>query len=605
MNFPGIGENKTMVERLTSDRKRRRFIVYDLEWRRETCELTLVGVLDRKRGYRHYLSVDAFLDAEIRPHNSGAWFGAHAGGLADILFLFHKFVARGWKCSGITSGSSLIIFVVERGKHRYTFVDTYWILRDRLAKIAKSVGLEKGSADFDGSLADLIPYNEMDCEILLTALERFESEIWDLGGELSMTIASTAMNLFRRVYLSEDWNVTRVVSQSLRSGYHGGRVEVYEYGRKENGNMYDINSSFSYSMIQPMPGSFMRTGRTIRPCSWVNATVRSSGNIPPLPFKADALYFPVGEWRGWFYVDELDQPGVEILQVHKVYEFQASHDLAGYVNDIYGRRKATDDPFRKLVYKYLLNSLYGKFGEREEKEKLIVNPSPEWFDTRKAAAKAARERGDEWTQAEMLIPGVFVDREELPVAHEHVALCAAITAVARVTIRKFMAQASSVHYCDTDGFSTFDEFPVSDALGALKLVKNYGVAEFFAPKIYRYDDDVRTKGFPLRAIAEELERNGELLAEYKVIDGELSPEVRLELYGKITAGETMHFRRMRRVGEQLNKRQTPVPVIETAKKQFHGRKGKRRILDGGMTEPWPVDSLSPNLSNKMDDELND
>src|SRR5688572_3404823 len=101
-----------MVSRNLKPRKRRKLIVYDLEWYPENAKLRLVGVKDRRKGYRSFETVDAFLDAELTKTNHGAWFGAHAGGLADILFVLPRLIARGYRCSGISAGSSLILVTV-------------------------------------------------------------------------------------------------------------------------------------------------------------------------------------------------------------------------------------------------------------------------------------------------------------------------------------------------------------------------------------------------------------------------------------------------------------------------------------------------------------
>lgn len=609
-----------MLTPINSARKRVKKIVYDLEWmpgskltgdeqgrKHLAPHLRLVGVKDRARGYRSYLSVEAFLRGELVGRNHGAWFYAHAGGLADINFIFAKLLDAGFECSAVSSGSSLIFVTVKRGRYKWAFVDSYWTLRDRLAVIGHSIGVEKLSCAFDAPLNELITYNHYDCEILLRALERTEDELWELGGELKPTLASCAMNLFRRAYLTRAYDVPHVISDELRSGYFGGRVEIFARKIWEKAFYYDINSSFPWVMTQELPGSFQRTSRTIKPRSWVKATVRASGDIPPLPWRGpDALYFPVGEWEGWFYSGELEQSGVEIVKVHQVYEFESRTDLAPYVEDIYKRRKATDDEFLRLLYKLLMNSLYGKFGERREKQKLVINPSAEWLESMKAEARQAFERGEDYTRCELLIPGVFVERTEVTVQHEHVGLCGAITAMARVRLREFMTSARPVFYCDTDGFATTKgDVPTSNELGGLKLEKIFEpfedangepmpAAEFVAPKIYRLGDKVKAKGFPLRGIVEYLRTNGTELAKFDLDPNDPlgSPQLRLDLFGRIARGDTLYFEKMMRVGEQLNQEATPTAVEVVSRKQFrNAARPKRRTDDEGNTSPWHVDEI--------------
>ena len=187
----------------------------------------------------------------------GAWFFAHAGGLSDMQFVLDDLLAEiktqvqlvgpgtrsratygpggerlteeadvvgpggsSWKIRASFSGSSAIIVHVSSGKNAWHFVDSYWLLRDKLANIGKAIGIRKGDTpeaklwmsrrfgrqvdDFDTlsktekaifyaevPIEILRSYNKIDCEILWRAVAAFEEEIVGLGGQLQQTIAST------------------------------------------------------------------------------------------------------------------------------------------------------------------------------------------------------------------------------------------------------------------------------------------------------------------------------------------------------------------------------------------------------------------------------
>lgn len=576
---------------LTSERRKLRLATYDLEWLPREMKLRLIGVKDREKGYRYYENVDTFLTSELTTKNNGKVYFAHAGGLADILFIFGRLLERGYQCYGVSSGSSIIILRVERGSSSWTFVDSFWLFRDSLASIAESLGMKKGSCEWDAPLPELIDYNHLDNEILLRALERFEDELWELGGELKMTIASSGMTLFRRVYLTESLEVPRVVNETLRSGNCGGRVEVHK--RFATGTVYDwdINSSYPYTMTGTLPGNYRRASRKLGPLSWVRARVKTTGDIPALPYRKDALYFPNGEWDGWFYCEELDQTGIEITKIFQTYEFEPNDMLCAYVEDIYARRKATLDPFQKLVYKYLMNCLYGKFGERPDKIKLIINPSQAWLKKHREGWKRARNAGLEYEGCEILIPGVFLEKYLATVAHEHVGLAGAITASARKHLRSYMLEADPLYYCDTDGFvSSRADLEDSIELGALKLKRKAETGEFLRPKVYRLDNDIKAKGFPLKAIAEKMCEDGFEISDS--LDHPLSsPELRMDLFGQIKAGEEMHYHKMMRVGQQLKGRKIPRPIEVLMSKRLRNVRPKRCPLPFGDTRPWEVEEL--------------
>lgn len=626
-----------MLSPLDTIRKRVPITVYDLEWlpgsHARGLPLRLVGVYD-DRGYRSFLSAEAFLGWALTPANHGRRFYAHAGGLADILFLLKHLIKDGWQCSGISSGSSMIILEVRRDRYRWVFVDSFWTLRASLADIGKSIGMPKGECEFDAPLVELEQYNRQDCRILYYALKRLEDELWELGGELKCTLASCAMNLFRRAYLKDAIVVPRNVNDTLREFYPGGRTEVYQRKVRSRGYYYDINSSYPYAMTYDLPGSYTGSGRKLKPLCWALVTAKVTGYCPALPYKSDALYFPTGTIRGWFYVDELEQSGVEILKLERAFYFESQSFMAPYVHELYQRRKATTDEFLKLIYKLIMNSLYGKFGERTDKSKVLFNPSSDWLWQTRCARMVAGEaeapckacKGCKLSEArKMLIPGVYTEDHEVFVPHEHIGLCGAITAIARVNLRKHMTATPRLYYCDTDSIVT-DKAPAhiepggietSAELGGLKFEKLFDRGDFPAPKIYLLDGELKAKGFPCKAIAEHLiaeplralaeDRDPDPRLPLEVIVQELdadphkhpfvaSETLRQEIFARIVNHEPLAFRSMDRVQTQLNHPSSsdgPIAIEKERQKRFHARaRPKRCDTPDGNTRAWDVEELT-------------
>lgn len=570
-------------------RRFRDFLVYDLEWVPGTLDVRMVGVFDGER-YRYYSSVAAFLDHEIVRENRNRWFYAHAGGLADIQFLLpHFYDNENYQIDGCFSGSSAIIVRVQKGKHSWTFCDSYWLLKDSLANIGKSVGMEKtgpnaldlqsteeikqwyASIDFK----TLVEYNEIDLRILYSAIERFQEELYSLGGELQKTVASSAMNLFRRSYLKRPIYTNDAVNLEARESYFASRVEVFN-SECHDGYYYDINSSFPFSMTFPVPGTYL--GRVPRISeSWldddskpffahVDFTVPDC-DLPPTPTRiAGRVFFPVGRWQAFLSsidIRLLFECGAIIHRVNKVRTFEPRSDLKEYVEDIYSRRKATDDPFRRLVYKYLLNSLYGKFAERSEKETLLIHPE----------TTPSREY--------MLTPGVFVVPKVANVPHECVWISSYITARSRYNLYHLMRQSKRYYYCDTDGFaSDTPDMTTSAELGGLKLEKVIHHGKFIAPKVYRLDGMVdgeektivKAKGFSLGKGKEAIER-----------------------FETLIGGHDIEVDRMARIRENLRKGKVhPVETIVT--KRLQNMMPKRHTYSDGSTRPYTIDELREVLS---------
>lgn len=513
----------------------------------------------------------------VREHR-GMWFFAHAGGLFDMEFVLDELLnqikehlaarrqrsqvvydvngvkreesltatgpekdAPTWTIKAAFSGSSAIIIHVSKGKNTWHCVDSYWLFRDKLSKIGESIGIKKLDEEkrrtpeetrkyyAETPLSTLIPYNKVDCEILWKAIAAFEKEVLGLGGQLQQTIASTAMNLFRRSYLKRTIHTSEILNQIAVKSYFASRVEVFQR-HVEDFLIYDINSSFPYSMTFPLPADLIEMSTTIPEddddsCIYLaDATVEvPEMAIPPLPFRTQEdsrVFFPTGKWRSWFTSTDLRlafREGCTIHKIHECYRFEPFEDFGNYAREIYAMRAAADNPFRKLLLKYLLNSLYGKAAESLMKQEMLINPAEEDLDR---------------TQLQMLQPGIWLREKEVAIAHRHVVVSAIITALSRRHLYDYAKmceeQKLPIYYCDTDSIASKATLPTdSKKLGALKLEKRMDWAEFVAPKIYRGEGDelkgdgswkpvklAKAKGFSLGKFDSPIEALG------RIIDGE-------------------------------------------------------------------------------------
>lgn len=585
-----------MLWRFKGKRHHLRFLTYDSEWYPHDYKIRTVGIYDGRR-YRRYGAVLDFLRAELTRENRGKIFFAHAGGLADIQFVFDEFIRRqnpSYRLKAIFSGSSAIIVKVRSGHNVWTFCDSLWLLRDKLSKIGASLGLEKGGSDYYCSdyphcghetMADgkptcifyapmpiLCDYNELDCRILWTAINRLQDELLALGGALMSTIAASAMFLFRAAFLSKDIPTSPKLNTLARDAYIASRVEVIQRNCR-NAGYYDINSSFPASMTHPQPGRLVGTGKYVYggdPCLVRARVTVPVCHIPPLPMRrGERVYFPTGAFERWFTsndIELLEDSNGRIERIYETLAFEPFYDLGRYVRTIYEMRRRTTDPFSKLLWKYLLNSLYGKFGESTEKEIVLINPK------KKPVGPGAK----------MLMAGVWSVKESVMVGHAHVPIAAHITANSRGLITRQLQAADDVYYCDTDSIVTTAQLPTGDKLGELKLEKLIEKATFLAPKLYRIypGPEVRAKGF-----------------------SRLSSED----FDKLEAGNPIEIERMVRVRENLGKgffyphekrfmkravshlTRDELAVLDLSDSRFLRPK---RAPDGeGRTRPWGVDEL--------------
>lgn len=605
---------------ITTPPKTRDFLTYDLEWvpgeelyeeckpcggnlcprcdglgylvnkrRTDPLKHRLTGVFDGER-YRRYSSVDDFLNGELTSKNRGKWFYAHAGGLADMGFVLDRVIEKvaendAYSVQASFSGSSAIIVKVTRGHNHWVFVDSYWTFRDKLANLGKAIGYAKRAEEERKTKADarrffaeapdekLGWYNEGDCELLWQGVSKFENVLLEMGGQLQMTIASCAMELFKRKYLKGPITTSRSVNEKALLAYHSSRVEVFQ---RECGAAYkwDVNSSFPYAMTFPLPGNCVGAGRGMPELGEdrlfiadVEVEVPES-YLPPLPRRAHGrVFFPTGRWRGWYTSVDLEllvREGGRVLKAYEYVEFEPCLDLSGYALDLYHRRKHAADPFWKLVLKYLLNSLYGKFGESEYKQQVLINP-PEidrWGDPENGVAPM-----------EEMMPGVWRQEARVNVAHAHVPIAAFVVSRARGTLYDGLASCQEIFYTDTDSNVTTEPQESSPELGRWKLEYEVVQGYFAAPKVYRvqYRDE-----------------QGGLKWDHHAKGFSDVDEARFDL---IASGQKIPFQRMARLRELYGGR-TSAPVEVLVEKALRGvAVPKRCMYPDGQTRPWSVDEL--------------
>ena len=133
------------------------------------------GEAARIERYQSFETIHDLLGFMLTREMRGMWFFAHAGGLADMQFVLDvlldeikkqkaeeccsstttigedgeknvEFKSGAWQIKASFSGSSAIIIHVIKGKNAWHFVDSYWLLRDKLASIGKAIGVLKGDS---------------------------------------------------------------------------------------------------------------------------------------------------------------------------------------------------------------------------------------------------------------------------------------------------------------------------------------------------------------------------------------------------------------------------------------------------------------------------
>lgn len=386
----------------------------------------------------------------------------------------------------------------------YVFMDSFNWFAGSLAKIAKTVGMEKTALD-----PDSIDYVQNDTNILLEFATRFQDKLnKELQVGLSATIGGMAMKAFRTLYLRKSisgWN-----TQICLDAFYGGRCEVFYKGkvkskrircagnvkrkikRTERVQVADFNSMYMFTMLNEYPDP-----ETIEKGSYKNleygvgrfdVECPEDLHIPILPIKHEGkLVFPTGKFSGAWTFHEIryaESYGYKVKQREGWGTNQGECYFRQYDEEFYSQRiqaRQNGDNFGDSFYKGLGVNLFGKFIQHKDRVEARTSPM---------------SKKEKWKlRAEMTHKlGPFY-MYRIPMLEPPNTACylwgAYVTSYARIHLHKSL---QAVHdagdtllYCDTDSVMYHGNKSRLDLdeirLGAMKVEK-FKAAKFYTAKGY-------------------------------------------------------------------------------------------------------------------------
>jgi hypothetical protein len=427
----------------------------------------------------------------------------------------------------------------------FKFVDSLNIFRSSLATLGEVLKCPKlPMPAMEASDEEWLTYCKNDVLILEQTIcnwLRFVDE--HQLGRPALTLAGQAWTAWKTRFLEHPVHV-HCCEPALtleRDAYYGGRVDCFFVGPWEEGpvEQLDVNSLYpSIMLAEDMPLALDRyhylptlnlLHRNIdeRICA---ATVLIKSDVQVYPYRTGSrVIYPLGE-----FVTSLC--GAELVHAVKKGHVKKVYKLATYfrkplfrkfVTELYAMRKvfkAENNTIYDRLTKLLMNSLYGKFGQR----------TPEWFPwSREAVCELERLHSLKPGSLEILnawaaCPAVFdqeyhhpettarfMIRKDFGVVEVGVDLgegvnsapiiSACITAAARMRLNSLLKTAGNYNtlYCDTDSLFVIPEGKrrlelkgeIDPAeLGKLKTEAVHEGLVIYCPKDYESRQAVKRKG---------------------------------------------------------------------------------------------------------------
>jgi len=474
----------------------------------------------------------------------------------------------------------VFLHFLSRGSAHLKLVSSTNYFDFSLRQLGDLVGLQKYDISFAEASDDLLCiYCFRDVEILYEALMQYMEfcRLHDTG-RFGYTKASQAFNAFRHRFMEHKVYIHHVekVVELERAAYFGGRTECWQLGEIGGGEktFLDVNSMYPYVMEKhryPTKLIFYFEGDECEQAvPYLNRTscVAEVTLSTPIPMYAmrreDKLIFPVGTFRTFLCTGGLQrafQYG-HLLKIHRIAIYDCDYIFKSYVQYFYPlkvRYKREGNEIYTRIVKLFLNSLYGKFGQKQPIMETYLDPEA---GPPKSTMCIDLETGEKWLEYRAF-------------GHTHrqigekngekslVAVAAHVTEYSRLALWDMCAAVGveRVYYMDTDSIVVqshdvhrLADFIHPERLGALSADKVCQRLVLYGAKHYRADERRVCKGVPKGA-----EQTGEFTYRYDQFLGSRSHQ---------RIGETESF------------------LVRSTTKDVTPMYDKGKVLENGVVVPW-------------------
>ena len=431
----------------------------------------------------------------------------------------------GYKLKFFYNQGTTSIISVCKPHYSIVFLDSMNWFVESIEKTGERIGLPKLEIDFNlCSEVELKAYCRRDVEIELKNFKLFIKFLEDGAiARLCYTRGSTAMSAFLlRHYTTKIYIHNNEQAIALeREAFKGGRVECYFLGNIIGEDFYllDVNSLYPYVMRNnSYPVKYVKIlhNATIADLAEyiksyaVIARVVIDTAQPIYCVRRTRSVFPVGRFEVTLTTPELKYAlaAGHIISIDSLVLYKQENIFASYVDKFYNLRQRFalehNEEYVELCKK-MLNSLYGKFGQKAERW-VKIGEAPNELDR---VELCVRHGTDKITKIRYLLGEVFISEPCGEAYDSFPAIAAHVTAYARLYFWDIMQQAGvdNYLYCDTDslivnrtGLSNLSERISKTVLGGLKIIDVGNDLTINGLKDYKFAGKIIIKGIRKNAI---------------------------------------------------------------------------------------------------------
>lgn len=276
---------------------------------------------------------------------------------------------------------------IKKGRDIFHIFDLFPFFQCSLDKaVKKYIGKDDGKIDVDKAELARLTYRKIEKEKIWLKYAQKDAEILQKLADLIIQAIDDAgiktTKLYSPGYLAKKYlaqngfapvRLPRAVEQAAQKAYFGGRIEVWQRGYFEKVWVYDLKSAYPAAMAELpyLDGAYYTVCDHIQSPYWIaRIHIKCGPEILPYRTKDGGLIvFP--EWREsetwitWAEADVLKDAEWQPLKVINIYPATDEKPFKGLVERLYKGR--FEGGAKKIIYKLILNSLYGVMAERRKK----------------------------------------------------------------------------------------------------------------------------------------------------------------------------------------------------------------------------------------------
>jgi len=433
--------------------------------------------------------------------------------------LFEIMPARGWQITKFIVDNGKVIVDMKKERKKIRFFDSFNLMPTSLESIGEAIGESKGHVEFE-TVDDeqLAIYCKQDVKVLQAFITQWMHILQEHDfGKIQFTTASQAFAIFRYKYMKTPIAIhdNEEAIRMERDSYKGGRTEAYFIGKVNEKLAYlDINSMYPHCMRSyTFPTKLVNVMSDCSTEDYIyqrqkyliiaDCEIETTENC--VGIKGERFLFPIGRFSCTLTSAEIDYllEHNQKVKVTKMALYEHDFIFKDFVEDIYNLRleakKKGLDAY-VMFYKRMLNSLYGKFGQRAKLAEIIsdceldIVGSDHYYDLEDCKYKRIRCVGGKIIHEENTQEESF---------NSFPAIASFVTAYARMLLWKYIKTAGreNVYYVDTDslfvnaiGEERLKQYIDEDKLGYLKHEKPVESFEIYGVKDYILNGEQKTKG---------------------------------------------------------------------------------------------------------------